>query len=449
MIKKWCSLFFLACPLTAGAQTIVQRDPVIEQMVAQVNADSVQSYIQQLVKFDTRSTISTTTDPKKGIGAARTWVLHKFESFAGPAQGRLVVMLDTTMYAADGKRVDVPISLGNVMATLKGTDPTDPRVYIVSGHLDSRVTDVMERKKTAPGANDDGSGTAAVIEMVRVMSQQAFPATIIFVAVSGEEQGLLGSTYMAQKAKTQNWQIDAMLNNDIVGQSTSSQTNLHDNTKVRVFSEGIPATADDAMIKRIKSLGMENDSKSRQLARYIKETGERYVDHLEVKLEYRADRFLRGGDHSPFQQQGFTAVRITEMNENFERQHQDLRTENGIKYGDLPEYMDFEYLRKNTALNLSVLANLASAPAEPEAVKIDVKELTNYSSLSWKAPLHGKAKGYYILMRETSSPVWEKKFYTTELSMKLPYSKDNYYFAVQAVGEGGQESLAVFPEVGR
>ncbi|WP_205686259.1 M28 family metallopeptidase [Chitinophaga parva] len=449
MMKKWVICGLLACPALLRAQTIVQRDPVIGKMVATVNADSLHSYILQLVKFDTRSTISSTTDVKKGIGAARNWVLHKMESFAPASGGRLTVKLDTTAYAADGKRVDKDINLGNVVATLKGTDPNDPRVYIISGHLDSRVTDVMDRVHTAPGANDDGSGSAAVIELARVMSQQSFPATIIFVTVSGEEQGLLGATYMAKKAKQENWQIDAMLNNDIIGQSTSSQTLLNDNTKVRVFSEGIPATADEAMIKRIKSMGMENDSRSRQLARYIKETGERYVDQLEVKLEYRADRFLRGGDHSPFQQQGFTAVRITEMNENFDRQHQDLRTENGIQYGDLPEYMDFEYLRKNAAMNLSVLANLASAPAEPEAVKIDVKELTNYSSLSWAPPKYGKAKGYYVLMRETSSPVWEKKFYTTETSMRLPYSKDNYYFAVQAVGEGGQESLAVFPEVGR
>lgn len=449
MIKKWVIGGLLACPALLHAQTTVQRDPVISKMVTTVSADSLHSYILQLVKFDTRSTISTTTDAKKGIGAARNWVLHKMESFIPASSGRLSVKLDTTTYAADGKRVDKDISLGNVVATLKGTDPSDPRVYIISGHLDSRVTDVMDRVHTAPGANDDGSGSAAVIELARVMSQQSFPATIIFVTVSGEEQGLLGADYMAKKAKQENWQIDAMLNNDIIGQSTSSQTLLNDNTKVRVFSEGIPATADEAMIKRIKSMGMENDSKSRQLARYIKETGERYVDQLEVKLEYRADRFLRGGDHSPFQQQGFTAVRITEMNENFERQHQDLRTENGVKYGDLPEYMDFEYLRKNAAMNLSVLANLATAPAEPEAVKIDVKELTNYSSLNWAPPKHGKAKGYYVMMRETSSPVWEKKFYTTQTSMRLPYSKDNYYFAVQAVGEGGQESLPVFPEVGR
>lgn len=439
----------LACSLLGSAQTLVQRDPVIAQMVSQVNADSLHSYILQLVKFDTRSTISTITDTRRGIGAARNWVLHKMESFAGPSKGRLTVKLDTTTYAADGKRVDTSISLGNVVATLKGTDPHDPRIYVISGHLDSRVTNVMDRVHTAPGANDDGSGTAAVIELVRVMSQQSFPATIIFVTVSGEEQGLLGATFMAKKAKEEHWQIDAMLNNDIIGQSTSSQTLLSDNTKVRVFSEGIPATADEALIKRIRSYGMENDSKSRQLARYIKETSERYVDQLEVKLEYRADRFLRGGDHSPFQQQGFTAVRITEMNENFQRQHQDLRTENGIVYGDLPEYVDYEYLRKNAAMNLAVLANLASAPAAPEDVKIDVKELTNFSSLSWSAPKYGKAKGYYLLMRETSSPVWQKKFYTTQTNMRLPYSKDNYYFAVQAVGEGGQESLAVFPEVGR
>ncbi len=281
------------------------------------------------------------------------------------------------------------------------------------------------------------------------MSKRSFPATIIFVAVSGEEQGLLGSTYMADKAKKEGWNIEAMLNNDIMGSNNSNETNIIDNTKVRVFSEGLPAYEMDKNAKTIRNFGLENDGRSRQLARYVKETGERYVDNLEVVMIYRNDRFLRGGDHSPFVQNGFAAVRITEMNENFDHQHQTLRTENATRYGDLVEFMDFEYLRKNTAVNLANLANLVKAPAVPDSVKIDVKELTNSTHLYWKASAFGKVKGYYVLIRETTSPVWQKKMFTADTSIRLPYSKDNYFFAVQSVSQDGNESLPVIPTVGR
>jgi hypothetical protein len=441
---------FVALLLTANilfAQTTINRDPVIEQMVKEVSADSLQSYINTLVSFGTRNTLSTQTDSKKGIGAARNWVLQKFNQFAKNSDGRLTAIIDTTTIAANGRRVDVPVLLGNVMATLKGTDPNDKRIFIISGHLDTRRTDVMDRTGDAPGANDDGSGTAAVIECTRIMSQHSFPATIIFVAVSGEEQGLLGSTFMANKAKEENWDVAGVFNNDIIGSNNSNETNIISNTKVRVFSEGIPMDATEKDIARIRLLGLENDSKSRELARYVKETGERYVDNLNVVMIYRTDRFLRGGDHLPYLKNGFTAVRITEMNENFNHQHQDIRKENGTEYGDLVKFVDFEYLRKNTALNLVNLANLAKAPSVPEEVKIEVKNLSNSTSLSWQAPKTGKAKGYYVLMRETTSPVWQKKIFTKENTMTLPYSKDNYFFAVQSVSEDGNESLMVTPDV--
>ena len=430
-------------------QTTIDRDPEISKMVAEVSPDSLRSYITTLVSFGTRNTLSTQTDPKKGIGAARNWVLKKFNEFAKNSSGRLTAMIDTTTIPADGRRVDVPVILGNVMATLHGTDPNDKRIFVISGHLDSRRSDVMDRKGDAPGANDDGSGTAAVIECARVMSSHSFPATVIFVAVSGEEQGLLGSTFMANKAKKENWEIEAMLNNDIIGSNNSNETNIINNTQVRVFSEGIPAIATDKEIAAIKAYGLENDSKSRQLARYIKETGERYVDNLEVVMIYRTDRFLRGGDHFPFLKDGFTAVRITEMNENYTRQHQDVRVENGINYGDVIDHIDFEYLRKNTAMNLANLSNLAKAPAMPEEVKVDVKNLTNSTSLFWQKPKTGNTSGYYILMRETTSPVWQKKFFTNDTQIKLPYSKDNYFFAVQSVNDSGNESLPVVPGIKR
>ena len=449
MNKIYTTIFLIAFGTYAQAQTIVNRNPDIESMVKSVNKDSLKQYISTMVNFGTRSTLSDIKSKTRGIGTARNWVVAKFNQFAKQSDGKLTAFLDTTTFQPDGKRIDKATLLGNAVAILKGTDTNDKRVYVVSGHLDSRVTDVMNRTSDAPGANDDGSGVAGVIEAARIMSKYKFSATIIFVAVSGEEQSLLGSGFMAAKAKKEGWNIDAMLNNDMIGSNNSSETQIIDNTRLRVFSEGLPSHELDKNAKAIRQFGLENDGKSRQLARYVKEVGERYVDQLEVKLIYRNDRFLRGGDHTPFVENGFPAVRITEMNENFDHQHQDLRTENGIRYGDLQEFMDFEYLRKNTAVNISVLANLAKAPSSPVEVKIDVKNLSNSSSLYWKAPTNGPVKGYYVLMRETSSPVWEKKFFTTATELKVPYSKDNYLFAVQSVGKDDSESLPVVPGIGR
>lgn len=435
--------------LNIFSQTIIQRDPEIEQMVKEISPDSLRSYITKMVSFGTRNTLSSTTDKKRGIGAARNWVVQKFNEFAKNANGRMTAYVDTTTLQADGRRVDTVTSLGNAMAILKGTDPNDDRIYLISGHLDSRVSDVLNRKSDSPGANDDGSGVAAVMECARIMSKRSFPSTIIFLAVSGEEQGLLGATYLANQARTKNWNIDAMLNNDIMGSNNSSETNIIDNTRLRIFSEGLSPLDTGRIAQNIRSMGLENDGRSRQLSRYVKETGERYVDNLELVMVYRSDRFLRGGDHTPFLQKGYAAVRLTEMNENYFHQHQDLRTEKGIVYGDLIEFMDFEYLRKNTSVNLATLANLAKAPSVPEEVRIDVRNLTNYSSLSWKTSKNGKAKGYYILMRETTSPVWQKKIFTTATNYTLPYSKDNYFFAVQSVNDTGNESLPVVPGVAR
>ncbi len=431
------------------AQTIIQRDAEIEKMVKEVSADSLKSYIKSMVAFGTRNTLSTQTDPKRGIGAARNWVLGKFNEFAKQSNGRLTAIIDTTTLQPDGKRIDATTLLGNVVATLKGTDPNDNRIFIISGHLDNMRSSPTERLGDAPGANDDASGSAAVLECARIMSKHGFPATIIFVTVSGEEQGLLGSTFMSNKAKNENWNIVGVLNNDIMGSNNSNETNIINNTKVRVFSEGIPAYETEKVAANIRNLGLENDGKSRQLARYVKEIGERYVDNIEVVLVYRNDRFLRGGDHTPYVQRGFAAVRITEMNENYTRQHQDVRIENGIQYGDLEEYIDYEYLRKNTGVNLANLANLSKAPAMPDSVKMEVKKLTNSTLLYWQTPKLGKVKGYYVLVRETTSAFWQKKIFTAETEMRLPFSKDNYFFAVQSVNESGNESLPVVPVPGR
>ncbi len=450
MRKLFFPLLLLAYTPAAMSQTTIRRDPQIEKMISQVSRDSLQSYIKQLVSFGTRNTLSTQSSPIRGIGAARNWVLGMFNSFAKNSKGRLSAVIDTVTLLPDGRRVDRKILLGNVMATLRGTDTADHRIFIISGHLDNMRTNVMDSTGDAPGADDDGSGTAAVIECARLMSMQDFPATVIFVAVSGEEQGLLGANYMAEKAKKGNWNIEAVLNNDIMGSTNSNETNITGNTKVRVFSEAFSILDTGRNFQNIRNLGLENDGRARQLARYVKEVGERYVDNLEVVMVYRNDRFLRGGDHTPYVNRGFAAVRICEMNENYTHQHQDVRMENGIQYGDLPEYVDYEYLRKNTCLNLCNLANLAKSPSMPLQVTIETKKLTNTSHIEWAKPKTGKPRGYFILMRETTSAVWQKKIFTADTKIDLPFSKDNYFFAVQSVSEDGNESLPVIPlPVGR
>ena len=308
---------------------------------------------------------------------------------------------------------------------------------------------VMDSSAVAPGAVDDASGTAVSMELARVMAKRSFPATIIFMAVVGEEQGLNGSTNVAKRAKAEKWNIDAMLNNDIVGNTYGMENGIKDNGTVRVFSEGVPSTAsgDARAITSLIGNGGENDSPSRQLARYVKEVGERYVDHLDVKMIYRRDRFLRGGDQTPFLQNGFTAVRFTEMNEDFNRQHQNVRKEKGVDYGDMPDFADYDYIQKVARMNLSVLANLALAPAQPQNVGVSTSGLTNKTTLKWEVPKAGKQPaGYYILMRETINPYWEKKIFVTGTEYTSEYSKDNYFFAVQAVDADGHESLAVYPK---
>jgi len=438
-------VFFI---LQGNAQTTIKQDIGIKQMVDEVSSKNIEAIVRRLVSFKTRHTLSDTTSKTEGSGAARNWIKSEYERYAKESGGRMTVQFDT-FTQPKSERVDKPAHLKNVLAILKGTDPKDSRIYIVSGHYDSRVTDVMNPNAVEPGANDDASGTAVSMELARVMAKRSFPATIIFMSVVGEEQGLYGSTNVAKRAKAENWNVDAMLNNDIVGNTHGIETDLKDNRSVRVFSEGVPSTAagNQKGVASLIALGGENDSPSRELARYVKETGERYVDQLDVKLIYRRDRYLRGGDHVPFLLQGFTAVRFTEMNEDFTRQHQDIRTENNIYYGDLPDFVDYNYVQKVARMNLSVLANLATAPAEPQNVGVVTSGLTNKTTLKWEAPKTGKKPaGYYVLMRETISPFWEKKFYVTDISATLAYSKDNYLFAVQSVDADGHESLPVFPK---
>ena len=444
-MRKIFFVLALSCIVSFSfSQSIINRDAEIASMVKEVSADSLQSYIKSMVAYGTRHTLSTQTDANKGIGAARNWVLSKFNEFAKTSNGRLTAFIDTITYKPDGKRVDKEIILGNVLATLKGTDPNDKRVFLISGHIDSRRSNEMDREKDSPGANDDGSGSAAVIECARVMSQHGFPATVIFVTVSGEEQGLLGAQFLANKAKKENWSIEAVLNNDIMGSNNSSETNIIDNTRIRVFSEGLSVLDTGRVATNIRNLGLENDGRARQLSRYVKEIGERYVENIEVVMVYRNDRFLRGGDHSPFVQNGFAAVRITEMNENYYHQHQDVRKENNIQYGDLTEFMDFEYLRKNTAINLANLANLAKAPSVPDEVKVQTRKLENFTSDEEKLEFSYRVARIYDDLGRKDEAI---KAYQTAIVLG-EHRKEHYAARAalqigQIYEERGQKSLAI------
>jgi hypothetical protein len=427
-------------------------DPTIQRWVNEISAKNLEADVRKLVSYGTRHTLSDTKSKKRGIGAARQYVFDEFKKYSKANGNRMVVEMDTFTLKADGKRVDKTTLMANVLATIPGTDPSDKRVLIMSGHIDSRVTDVMNRTADAPGANDDASGVAAVMEVARVLAGQKFSCTIKLVAVQGEEQGLLGSGHLAERAKKEGWNVIAMLNNDIVGNSHGYDPEITDSLHLRVFSEGVPATETPEQARTRRQLSSENDAPSRQLARYAQSAARQYVGGggYSVLLEYRPDRFLRGGDHTPFNQQGFAAVRFTETNENFNHQHQDLRTENGIEYGDKPEFVDYRYLRRTAQVNLATLASLALAPAAPLKVEVLTAKLTNRTELRWLAPQGGPAPtGYVVLARETSAPQWQQRFPVSGTTADLAISKDNYIFGVVSVDAAGHESAPVLPVVGR
>ncbi len=367
------SVLLMTATMAASAQSAAQSparesksmaaDLRIAAAIKQVSADHIRANIEKLVSFGTRSTISA-QDPAsiaagRGIGAAREWIKSEFGHYSKACGGCLEVKTDTfTEPAAD--RIPQPTEITNVYAVLKGTDPENAkRIVLVTGHYDSRNSDTLDIKGDAPGANDDGSGAAVSLECARILSKLKFPATIIFLTVAGEEQGLNGSQHFAKLAKEQGWNLEAVLNNDIVGGDKSAE---QDHSVVRVFSEGLPAAASEQDIRRIRGLGGENDSGSRQLARYIVDVGSSYDAGVKPVLVFRLDRYLRGGDHSAFNQQGFTAVRFTEWREDFHHQHQNVRTENGIEYGDLPKFVDFDYVAGVARLNAATLASLARRP---------------------------------------------------------------------------------------
>lgn len=422
-------------------------DTGISMLVNEISADSIQSNISRLVSFGTRHSLSDTTSETNGIGASRRWVASRLRQYALRNNADIQVAADPFRIVPGPRqpRVPYPVTMKNVLGTMSGSDPNDSRILVVSGHLDSRNSDVMDSVGLAPGANDDASGVAVVLELARVMSRRKWPCTIIFMAVQGEEQGLLGARHMAGKLKSQDANLVAMLNNDIVGNSVASETGARNDRTIRVFSEMIPAYETDDQTAARMALKAENDSPSRQLARYIKETAEVYLDDFTVTLSARPDRFLRGGDHTPFNQLGFTAVRFTEFHEDFTHQHQNIRKENNVQYGDLPEFVDYPYIANVAKINLVTLASLARAPDSPKNVQMKIN-LGNITYLSWQPPASGpEPKGYYVLMRETIEPYWQHKFFVSGTAAELPHSKDNYFFAVQSVGQDGHTSLPIVP----
>ncbi len=437
-------LFFFSLSLCVFGQP-KQSDAEIHKMITEIKIENLQQTINKLTSFGTRHTLSDTKSNTTGIGAAQRWVKSEFEKYAAVSEGRLSASIDFYSLKPDGKRIPNEVRLANVKAVLNGTNPNDNRVLIIGSHLDSRATDVMDSKSAAPGANDDGSGVAATLEICRILANKKLPFKIMFLAFSGEEQGLYGSKHLSDSLKTAGVNVIAMLNNDMIGNSQASGTNLHDNTKVRLFSETIPLLENENESKIRKNSSRDNDSNSRNLARYVQQCIKTYVPQLEGKLVFRTDRYLRGGDHLSFMQNGFTAIRICEFNENFNHQHQNVRTEKNIQFGDLPEFIDFDYLKKTTATNLAALASLAFSPKPPTNVGVELKELSNFSTLFWDLPNGEAPFGYQILIRETAASTWEQTIFTTDNKVVIPFSKDNYFFAVQSISANGNASLAVFP----
>lgn len=427
-----------------GAQTPAKPDPEIAKMIKEVSAKNIEATIRKLVSFGTRNTLSEQDNPTRGIGAARDWIYQEFVKISKDCGGCLDVQKEAFVQPK-ANRIPEPTTLTNVFAILNGKTDAK-RYYVVSGHYDSMCSSPTDAKCDAPGANDDASGTAVSIELARVMSKRSFDATIVFMAVPGEEQGLLGAANFAEQAKVNKLNIEAMFTNDIVGGVTTQKGSINRN-KVRVFSEGVPSNETEQQANTRRSVGGENDSASRQLARFIKEQSARYLKNFGVMMIYRRDRYGRGGDHIPFVERGFTAVRITESDEDYTHQHQNVRTENGVFYGDTPEFVDFEYTANVARVNLIALASLANAPAKPVNVGIVTSKLTNDTELKWDANTDADIAGYEVVWRDTTAAEWTNaKFVGNVLTYTAKgMSKDNYFFGVRAVDKAGNKSPVVYP----
>lgn len=431
---------------SAAEPNVAARQPQIDAIVRAISPQRIQANIDKLVSFGTRHTMSDTVSETHGIGAARRWIKAELERCGAAAGGRLQVAFDSHLHPVD-RRLARPTEIVNVVATLPGSQAESrERIYVVSGHYDSRNSDDADAVNDAPGANDDASGSAAVIEMACVMARYQFDATLVFMTVAAEEQGLYGSTDYAEKAKQQKRNIAGMFTNDIIG-SSYNEDGQRDNGQVRLFAEGIPALKDmPDNLRTLIQTGGENDTLPRQLARHVKEIGERYVDGFKVTVVTRRDRYLRGGDHAPFLDRGFAALRFTEPAENFNHQHQNVRKEGALQYGDLPEFVDPAYIAQVARVNAAALASLALAPAAPQEVKIRTARLDNHTDLTWQANAEPDLAGYRVVWRDTTAAQWQgSRFVGKVTAVTMPQSKDNLFFGVQAVDRDGNASVATYP----
>jgi hypothetical protein len=451
MTRLVCLCFFIGLfPVgrihAAGAAAA--RDPAIDAALAEVSAQRIKARVERLAGFGTRHTLSDAKSDTRGIGAARRWIKAEFDAISARNGGRLKVEMDSYMQAP-GRRVPKATELVNVVATLPGKQPFSAgRTIVIGGHYDSIPTirgDETDSNSDAPGANDDASGTAVVLELADVLTSRDFDATLVFVAFAGEEQGLLGSGHFAETARAAGRDIEAMITNDIVG-NTEGGDGRRDNHTLRVFSEGLPA-AESPLAARLRAVGGENDSPSRQLARYIKETADNYIPDFRVRMVFRTDRYMRGGDHQPFLQRGYPAVRFTEPAENYTRQHQDVRNEGGVAFGDVVSGVDFSYVANVARLNAAVAASLAAAPAAPADVVIEARRLEYDTTLSWAASKDPDIAGYEVVWRDTTASDWEhsRDVGNANRATLKGLSKDDLHFGVRSVDRAGHRSPVTFP----
>ncbi|WP_207394052.1 M28 family metallopeptidase [Actinomadura formosensis] len=421
-------------------------DAELRALLREIDEDRIEANVRRLVSFGTRHTLSAQDDPDRGIGAARDWILAEMTRYAAASGGRMTAELQSYIQEP-ASRIPAPTRITNVVATLRGSAAPD-RVYVVSGHYDSRVTDVMNATADAPGADDDASGVAVVMELARVMAKRRPEATIVFTAVAGEEQGLYGSRYQAKQYRSAGADVQAMFTNDIVGSSTADD-GTRDPRSVRLFAEGVPTaeTPDEASTRR--AVGGENDSPARQLARFVSSVADNRATGMHVRVIYRRDRYLRGGDHIGYLEQRYPAARFTEPNENFDHQHRDVRVEGGKQFGDLPEFCDFPYIARVAKVNAAALWSLARAPGTPKNVRVLTRRLTNDTDLAWDRGPEPDLAGYEIVWRETSSPDWTHVIPVGDVTgVRIDLSKDNAFFGVRAVDRDGHRSPVAFPVPG-
>ncbi|MFC7344392.1 M28 family metallopeptidase [Saccharopolyspora griseoalba] len=430
--------------LPPGEPIVPQRpDAQLRALLAQVDERRIEAAVRELAGFGTRHTLSSQDDPERGIGAARDWLHAEMQSYAAESGGRMTVELQGyDQEPAD--RIPVTTRITNVVATIRGT--TNPeRVHVVSGHYDSRASDVMDAESDAPGADDDASGVAVVLELARLLSREPLESTVVLAAVAAEEQGLYGAGHMAEQFAAAGADVRAMFTDDIVGASRADD-GTSDPRTVRLFAEGVPTSETEEQAEIRRSVGGENDSASRQLARFVTDVATNDATGMRVRVIYRRDRFLRGGDHIRFLERGYPAARFTEPHEDYRHQHQDVREEDGTRYGDLPEFCDFGYIARVARVNLATTWSLAQGPGAPAGVVVRTEELTNDTELVWERGPEPDIAGYEVVWRETTAPDWTHGIDVGDTTSALiDLSKDNVFFGVRAVDADGHRSPVAFP----